>query len=94
VQANLLAAEKDSAVGRVFNIGTGITTSVLDLLKTLQRILGSDVEPEFQPRRSGEIQFSCADISAAEQHLGFRPRVSLEEGLRETLEFYRKNRAQ
>ena len=94
VQANLLAAEKDFAVGRVFNIGTGITTSVLDLLKALKRILGSEVEPEFQPRRSGEIQFSCADISAAEQHLGFRPRVSLEEGLRETLEFYRKNRAQ
>ena len=94
VQANLLAVERESAVGRVFNIGTGISTSVLDLLNTLKQILSSDVEPEFQPRRSGEIQFSCADISAAEEHLGFRPRVSLEEGLRETLDFYRKNRAQ
>ena len=93
VQANLLAAEKESAVGRVFNIGTGITTSVLDLLNTLKRLLGSNVEPEFQPRRTGEIQFSCADISAAEQHLGFQPRVSLEEGLRETLDFYRNERS-
>jgi nucleoside-diphosphate-sugar epimerase len=94
VQANLLAAEKDSAVGHVFNIGTGASTSVLDLLNTLKKILGSDLAPEFQPRRTGEIQYSCADISAAEQHLGFRPKVSLEEGLRETLDFYRNSRPQ
>ena len=92
VDANLLAVEKEAAVGRVFNIGTGLSTSVLDLLNTLKRILGSDVEAEFQARRNGEIQFSCADISAAEQHLGFRPRVSLEDGLKETLDFYRANR--
>ena len=94
VQANLLAAEREEAVGRVFNIGTGVNTSVLELLNTLKGIVGTLVEPDFQPRRSGEIQFSCADISAAEQYLGFRPRVSLEEGLRETLDFYRSNPAQ
>ncbi len=94
VEANLLAAENEFAVGRVFNIGTGISTTVLELLNTLKGIIGSDVEPEFQPRRMGEIQFSCADISSAEQHLGFRPKLSLEEGLRETLDFYRKSRAQ
>lgn len=90
VQANLLASENDHAVGRVFNVGTGRTISVLDLLKTLNRIHGSAVEPEFQPRRTGEIQFSCADISAAREHLGFEPKVSIEEGLKETLRFYRE----
>jgi UDP-glucose 4-epimerase len=88
VQANLLAAEKDQAVGRVFNIGTGSAISILDLLKALNRLSGSNVEPDFQPRRSGEIQFSCADISAAREHLGFAPGVSIEAGLEETLAFY------
>lgn len=89
VQANLLAAEKESAVGKVFNIGLGRATSVLELLKMLNRINGTRVEPEFLPRRAGEIQFSCADISAARQHLGYEPRHSLEDGLAETLAFYR-----
>jgi nucleoside-diphosphate-sugar epimerase len=89
VHANLLAAEKEQAVGRVFNIGTGKTISVLELLQALNRISGTSVEPEFQPRRSGEIQYSCADISAAREHLGFAPKVSIEDGLRETLAFYR-----
>ena len=89
VQANLLAAEKEAAVGRVFNIGTGKTISVLELLQTLKRTHGSNVEPVFQPRRSGEIQYSCADISAAREYLGFAPKVSIEDGLRETLAFYR-----
>jgi UDP-glucose 4-epimerase len=93
VQANLLAAEKEAAVGRVFNIGTGVTTSVLDLLNTLNRINGTDVQAEFKPRRSGEIQFSCSDISAAKEHLGYAPRFSLEEGLRETLNFYKDEAA-
>jgi nucleoside-diphosphate-sugar epimerase len=90
VQANLLAAEKEAAVGRVFNIGTGKTISVLQLLNTLNRINGSSIEADFQPRRSGEIQFSCADITAARANLGFEPRVSIADGLAETLRFYRK----
>jgi UDP-glucose 4-epimerase len=89
VQANLLAAEKEAAVGRVFNIGTGVTTSVLELLNTLNRINGTNVEAEFKPRRSGEIQYSCADISAAKESLGYSPKFSLEEGLRQTLQFYK-----
>ena len=89
VQANLLAAERPEAVGRTFNIGNGVATSVLELLKTLNRINGTSIEADFKPRRSGEIQFSCADISAAKAGLGFAPKVSLETGLRETLDFYR-----
>jgi nucleoside-diphosphate-sugar epimerase len=93
VQANLLATEKNEANGRVFNIGTGKTTSILELARTLNRIRGTSLEPIFEPGRSGEIQFSCADISAAKQVLGFSPKVSLEEGLRETLDFYRPGAA-
>ncbi|MGZ8921520.1 MAG: NAD-dependent epimerase/dehydratase family protein [Limisphaerales bacterium] len=91
VQAILLAAEKSEAMGRVFNVGNGEPTSVLDLLNSLNRINGTAIEPDFQPRRSGEIQFSCADISAAKEYLGFAPKVSLEAGLKETLDFYRNS---
>ena len=91
VQANLLAAEKKEANGRIFNIGTGKTTSILEMLNTLGKISGMPIEPEFQPGRVGEVQFSCADISAAREVLGFSPRVTLEEGLRETFEFYRRD---
>jgi UDP-glucose 4-epimerase len=94
VQAILLAAEKTEAVGRVFNVGNGVTTSVLELLRALNRINGTAIEPDFQPRRSGEIQFSCANISAAKEYLGFAPKVSLEAGLKETLDFYRNSAKQ
>jgi nucleoside-diphosphate-sugar epimerase len=90
VQANLLAAEKPEANGGIFNIGTGRTTSILQLVEVLKKLTGSTVEPDYKSARTGEIQYSCADISAARDTLGFAPKVSLEEGLRETLEFYRQ----
>ena len=93
VRANLLAAEKDEALGQVFNIGRGESTSVLKLLSLLNQVNGTDISPEFQPARPGEIMFSQADISAARRVLGFEPRVRLEDGLGETLEFYRKQRS-
>ena len=89
VQANLLAAEQQAAIGRVFNIGNGKTITIRQLLDTLNKINNSQVEPNFEPPRTGEIQFSCADISAARAHLGYVPKVSIEDGLRETLQFYR-----
>jgi nucleoside-diphosphate-sugar epimerase len=94
VQANLLAAERNEALGGVFNIGRGESISVLELLRILNRVNGTNIAPEFHPARPGEILFSCANISAARRTLGFEPRVSLEEGLQETLQFYRDQRSQ
>ena len=93
VKANLLAAERDEALGGVFNIGRGESTSVVELLRVLNRVNGTNVAPEFNPARPGEIMFSCANISAARRTLGFEPCVSLEEGLKETLQFYRNQRS-
>lgn len=93
VQANLLAAERDEALGGVFNIGQGKSTTVVELLRVLNRVNGTDIAPEFHPERPGEIMFSCANISAARRTLGFEPRVTLEEGLKETLQFYRNQRS-
>jgi UDP-glucose 4-epimerase len=90
VQANLLAAEVPGVAGRTFNIGCGRSVSLLDLLSSLNRLLGTNVEPVFQPARVGDVRDSLADIIRAVTDLGYEPRVDLEEGLRRSVEFYRQ----
>ena len=85
-RASLAAAERD---GGVYNVGTGRETSVVELLELCQRIAGTSVEPAFMPARPGEIQRSVLDITRAVDELGWRPEHSLEDGLRETYEFFR-----
>ena len=74
----------------VFNVGTGVATSVLDLLAACIRVSGVDVEPVFNPPRPGELQRSVLDPTLAERELGFRAETSLEEGLAATWEFVRR----
>ena len=91
VQANLKAAEAPAeAAGRVFNVGNGQTVSLLDLLKTLNEIMGGRIEPIFAPPRAGDVRDSLADITLARQILGYEPTVDLRDGLRPTVEFYRR----
>jgi UDP-glucose 4-epimerase len=89
VQANLKAAEANSAAGQVFNVGNGISLTLLDLLKELNAIFGKDIQPIFQPERAGDVRDSLADITRARTVLGYEPQVQLAEGLRRTVEFYR-----
>jgi UDP-glucose 4-epimerase len=84
-RATLAAAERDG----VYNVGTGRETSVVELLELCQRIAGTNFEPEFAPARPGEIQRAVVDPSRAVDELGWRPEHSLEDGLRETWEFFR-----
>jgi UDP-glucose 4-epimerase len=81
VVATLAAAEHD---GGVFNVGTGVETSVLDLYERIQRAAGSDREPEFAEPRPGELQRSVLDPSLAQRELGWQPQHSLDAGLSET----------
>jgi UDP-glucose 4-epimerase len=89
VQANLLAASAGGAAGQVVNVGSGVAVSLLELLKELKAILGSNIEPILQPARAGDVRDSLADISRAKTILGYQPVVGLSEGLRRTVEFYR-----
>jgi UDP-glucose 4-epimerase len=88
VSANLLAAEKEGIGGRTFNVGSGRSVSLLDLLSALNRILGTDVQPLFEPARKGDVRDSLADITQAASCLGYVPEVGLEEGLRRTVSYY------
>jgi len=81
VAATLAAAGQD---GGVFNVGTGIETSVLDLYDACRAVAASETRAEHAEARAGELQRSVLDPSRAERELGWRPRVSLDEGLRET----------
>ncbi len=85
VRATLASQEVD---GGVFNVGTGRETSVVELLELCVRVAGKDVEPEFAPPRPGELQRSVLDPGRAVDELGWRPERSLEEGLRETWEWF------
>ncbi len=90
VHANLLAADAPGAAGKVFNIACGQTTSLLQLLDKLNRLLGTDVKPIHEPPRAGDVRESLADISQARRILGYEPQVGFDEGLGRSIEYYRQ----
>jgi UDP-glucose 4-epimerase len=86
-RANLLAAESDIN-DEVFNLGTGVQTSLKDLCHLLLRITGSSSVPEHREARSvGNVQRRRAATEKAEKMLGFKAQVSLEQGLRELIQW-------
>jgi UDP-glucose 4-epimerase len=89
VQALIKAAEAAAAPGNVYNVGTGRSFTVLDLVAALNRVLGTSLPPQFAPARAGDVRYSCADIGRASRQLGYRPIVSFEDGLRRTVESHR-----
>ncbi|MEQ8210173.1 MAG: SDR family oxidoreductase [Lacipirellulaceae bacterium] len=89
VAANLLAAEADGVAGQVFNIGCGRQTDLLDLITAINNSLGTNLEPEFQPARAGDVMESMADISAARRDLGYEPQIDFQAGLDLSIEYYR-----
>jgi UDP-glucose 4-epimerase len=92
VEANLLAARIDAAVGEVFNIGCGERHTVLGLLEVVCDITGSRTLPDRLPPRIGEIRHSVADITKAREVLGYTPSVGLHDGLRRTYEYLAEDR--
>jgi len=81
VAASLAAAGHD---GGVFNVGTGSETSVHELYERVERVAGTEREPEFADTRPGELQRSVLDPSLAERELGWRPQHTLDDGLAAT----------
>jgi UDP-glucose 4-epimerase len=90
VEANLLALEADGGTGQIFNIACGARYNLLELVKALVSILGTEVEPIHVPPRVGEVRHSQADITKAARVLGYRVRVKFEDGLQKTAEWYLK----
>jgi nucleoside-diphosphate-sugar epimerase len=91
VQALLSAATSVSASGKVFNVGTGQSLTISGLWKLIASLSGSEAKPLNQPPRPGDILHSVSAIDSAAADLGFAPRVSLENGLGLTLDWYRES---
>src|SRR5204862_5050420 len=73
VQALTRAAEAPEVSGNVYNVGTGRSISVLDLVAALNRIFGTRLEPTFTPPRAGDVRYSRADITRTRDDLGYEP---------------------
>jgi UDP-N-acetylglucosamine/UDP-N-acetyl-alpha-D-glucosaminouronate 4-epimerase len=82
VEANLLAADADRVSGTIVNVATGRATSVNELADTIGSILGTTVERDLNPARTGDIRDSYADVTRARELLGWEARIGLEDGLR------------
>jgi UDP-glucose 4-epimerase len=89
VQALLKAAQVPGVSGRVYNIGTGRAINLLELATALNRVLGTNITPRHAPVRAGDVRHSRADISRARKELGYEPAVAFEQGLAETVRWYR-----
>jgi UDP-glucose 4-epimerase len=88
VDANLLACRAEGVAGQVFNVACGERITLLALLEALERIMGREVRPRFEPERPGDVRHSVATIEKARTGLGYEPGVGFEEGLRRTVAFF------
>lgn len=93
IDGNLLAAQTAGINGLTFNIATGKSVRVIDLVAQINDILGMELAPIHSEPRRGDIRHSLADITEAEQRLAYRPQVSFEEGLRRTVDWFAERRA-
>jgi len=92
VQANKLAlfTKSPSAINQVYNIACGEQTSLNKLFDILKKQAGSNVEAAYGTERPGDVKHSLADISKAKNLLGYKPTVSVEQGLKMTLQWYQQ----
>ena len=91
VDGVLRACEAPKAAGEVINVATGLRISLNDLVRVINTLVGSNIAPIYKEERAGDIRDSQADISKAKAILGYTPRVSFEDGLKQTLEWCQGN---
>ncbi len=92
LEAIKAACVAPKAEGEIFNIATGSRITINGLVNIINSILGKEIQPKYEEARPGDIRHSLADTTKAEEMLGYRARVSITDGLRKTIEWYRKDR--
>jgi UDP-glucose 4-epimerase len=89
-EAIRLSLITDGIAGEVFQVATGVETSIADLAALVKGAVGTNSEIRFEAKRPGEVHRSRADISKARRVLGFDPRIGLQDGIAGTVTWYRE----
>jgi len=92
VHACMLAKETPGIAGGTFNVANGSSTSILRLAEILHAMYPETPELEFGPTRPGDVRHSLADIERAATALGYRPQIVFEDGLAQTVEWFKRER--
>ncbi len=90
VSANVLAATTPGIKHEVFNVANGKDTSILELIASLNKIIGKNIEPNLLPVRAGDVFKTHADISKIQEKLGFKVLFNFEEGLEKTVAYFKE----
>jgi UDP-glucose 4-epimerase len=90
VDANLVACHKPGIGGSVYNVARGSRKTVNELAAVLSRLAGDTAKPVYQAPRPAEVRHSEGSTKKAEAELGFRARISFEEGLERTFSWFRR----
>jgi nucleoside-diphosphate-sugar epimerase len=93
VSANIMAAQAENTGGEMINVACGDKYTVNRLLEIIKENLGSGIEPVYSDPRPGDVKHSLADISKAEELIGYSVEVDFEEGLKKTIDWYRHNQS-
>ena len=88
---NAYRAALSKGAGEFMNIGTGVQTSVNELFKHIAEIMDYEVAADYAPARKGELDHIALDAGKAKNILGWEPRISLQQGLSRTVDWYRQN---
>ncbi len=89
VYANVLAMTSDVATG-VYNVAYGASTSLNTLYKIIQQKVNASAEAQYKPERKGDIKNSLANITCVKNDLGYKPLISIEQGLEFTIDWYKQ----
>ena len=89
VDANLRACVTPGISGEVFNVACGTTTSVIDIVNSLNKILGTSIKPKYAPKRHGDVRMTRADISKLKKRLKIKKFIHFDEGLKLTVKWFK-----
>lgn len=91
VKANIMAAKWDKAAGQVMNVACGGRFTLNEIYSMLGELIGESIDPIYADTRAGDVKHSHADISMAEELLGYSVDTDFEEGLKRTVDWYRQS---
>lgn len=91
VNANCLAAEAKGVRGQAVNIACGERTTLNEMIAVINESLGTNLAPDYQPERTGDVKHSLADLALAKGLIGYEPKIMFAEGLARSIEWYREN---